>query len=78
MEERTPILEEGAPVLAEDGMDSSLVGGDSSADATLMFTDDEFDDDDEVEFYDENDKISAWIRNMKNKPCPLRKSSKRN
>ncbi len=60
-EAETPIAEEGLPIMSDgDGLDSSLLT-DQSVDTTMMFTDDEFDEDEEIEFYDENDKIALVL-----------------
>ena len=48
-------------MLTEDGVDSSLVG-ESAVDTTLMFSGDDFDEDDEeIEFYDEKDKVALIL-----------------
>lgn len=56
-----PALAEDTPAITGEGVDSSL-SGDSTLDTSLMFTDSEFDDDDEENIiYEENDRIAIIL-----------------
>lgn len=59
-----PESEGGTPIMTDEGPDPNL-SSDSAVDTSLMFTDDEFEDDEENIIYDENDKV-ALILDPKN------------
>lgn len=56
-----PAVIEDPPMTTDEGVDSSLLG-DSAVDTSLMYSDDEFDDDDEENIiYDENDQVAIIL-----------------
>ena len=58
--EETPLSEEGTPMTTEDGMDLSQLTGDA-VDTSMMLSNEDFDEEEEIEFYDENDKIALIL-----------------